>query len=225
MPGTFSPPLPVSDPDMHHGTCVTHVPWRMPGSLTNGFLWSQRRGKRSRHSRRTRNPQFYVSGRPIPFCARTSTGSMMVKFRSQLAIYVIYILVCPKFGPRKYHWNVGYLVQICIIILIPSNQKSSLLGLWKILVNVINHLLKNDELIKKGTSRQSASYMYVLVVWGPLCSVVLVALNIGRIIKILTIWHTFWDHLHLWAIKRQFGSIFLCLSASNSNKISHFLFI
>ena len=25
MPGTFSPPQPVSDPDMHHGTCVTHV--------------------------------------------------------------------------------------------------------------------------------------------------------------------------------------------------------
>ena len=26
MPGTFSPPPPVSDPDMHHVTCVTHVP-------------------------------------------------------------------------------------------------------------------------------------------------------------------------------------------------------
>ena len=22
-----------NDPDMHHGTCVTHVPWCMPGSL------------------------------------------------------------------------------------------------------------------------------------------------------------------------------------------------
>ena len=26
----------VSDPGMHHGTCVTHVPWYMPGSLTCG---------------------------------------------------------------------------------------------------------------------------------------------------------------------------------------------
>ena len=26
MPGTFSPLPRVSDPDMHHGTCVTHVP-------------------------------------------------------------------------------------------------------------------------------------------------------------------------------------------------------
>ena len=41
MPGTFSPPRLqrnplVSDPDMHHGTCVTHVPWCMSGSLTRG---------------------------------------------------------------------------------------------------------------------------------------------------------------------------------------------
>ena len=26
----------VSDPGMHHGTCVTHVPWSMSGSLTHG---------------------------------------------------------------------------------------------------------------------------------------------------------------------------------------------
>ena len=45
MPGTLSPSPQVSDPDMHHGTCVTHVPWCMPGSLTSGFLWNRRRGK------------------------------------------------------------------------------------------------------------------------------------------------------------------------------------
>ena len=45
MPGTFSPSPQVSDPDMHHGTCVTHVPWCMPGSLTSSFLWNRRRGK------------------------------------------------------------------------------------------------------------------------------------------------------------------------------------
>ena len=41
MPGTFSPPRLqrkplVSDPGMHHGTCVTHVSWCMSGSLTRG---------------------------------------------------------------------------------------------------------------------------------------------------------------------------------------------
>ena len=60
MPGTFSPPPLVSDPDMHHGTCLTHVPWCMPGSLTSDFLWNRWRGK---HSRRMRNPQFCVSGK------------------------------------------------------------------------------------------------------------------------------------------------------------------
>ena len=41
MSGTFSchrlqrKPL-VSDPGMHHGTCVTHVPWCMSGSLSGG---------------------------------------------------------------------------------------------------------------------------------------------------------------------------------------------
>ena len=45
IPGTLSPSPQVSDPDMHHGTCVTHVPWCMPGSLTSGSLWNWRRGK------------------------------------------------------------------------------------------------------------------------------------------------------------------------------------
>ena len=58
LPGPFHrlqrKPL-VSDPTMHH------VPWCMLGSLSHGW-----RGKRFRHSRRMRNPQFYVSGkRPI----------------------------------------------------------------------------------------------------------------------------------------------------------------
>ena len=38
MPGTFFPLPRVSDPNMHHGTCVTHVPWRMLGSLTSGYF-------------------------------------------------------------------------------------------------------------------------------------------------------------------------------------------
>ena len=49
MTGSFLQTPRVSDPDMHHGTCVTRVPWCMPGSLTSGFLWSRCRGKHSRH--------------------------------------------------------------------------------------------------------------------------------------------------------------------------------
>ena len=45
MPGTLSPSPRVGDPDMHHGTCATHEPWCMPGSLTSGFIWSRWREK------------------------------------------------------------------------------------------------------------------------------------------------------------------------------------
>ena len=72
MRGKFSPPPLVCDPDMHHGTRVTHVPWCKPGSLTNGFLTSQWRGKRSRHSRRTR---FYAS------CKRPTVRAKSLKGR------------------------------------------------------------------------------------------------------------------------------------------------
>ena len=55
----------VSDPDMHHGTYVTHEPWCMLVSLTSGFLWSWWRG---RHSCRMRIPQSYASGKgPMEF--------------------------------------------------------------------------------------------------------------------------------------------------------------
>ena len=64
--GNVLPQPGVSDPDMHHGKCATHVSWCMPGPLTSSYLWSWWRGKRSRHSRCMRNPQFYVSRkRPI----------------------------------------------------------------------------------------------------------------------------------------------------------------
>ena len=67
--GNVFPPSRVSDPDMYHDTCVTHVLWCMPGSLTSGFFWSRWLGKRSRHSRRMHNPQFCVSGmKPIARC-------------------------------------------------------------------------------------------------------------------------------------------------------------
>ena len=77
MPVTFSPPPWVSDPDMHHGTCVPHEPRYRSGSLTSGFLWSRWRESVSRHSRRMRNPQFYVSGkRSIGWTLTGVTGAV-----------------------------------------------------------------------------------------------------------------------------------------------------
>ena len=70
----------VSDPDMHHGTCVTHVPWCMSVSLNRGSG-----GKRSRHSRRMRNQQFYVSGKR-PMASQNPDNSKTTKKTSKLHI-------------------------------------------------------------------------------------------------------------------------------------------
>ena len=96
MPGTFSLSPRVSDPDMHHVTCVTQEPWCMPGSLTSGFLRSRRRGKRFWHSQRMRNPQFYVSGK----------RPMVIRFKVRSEDKQLYLI-------KVWHWlalaqTIGY---------------------------------------------------------------------------------------------------------------------
>ena len=57
----FQKKLLYSDPGMHHGTCVTHVPWCMSGSLTCGDGEN-----RSRHSRRMHIRNFaYLARGPL----------------------------------------------------------------------------------------------------------------------------------------------------------------
>ena len=131
MPETFSSPPRVSDPDMHHGTCV-NVPRCMPGSLTNGFLWGRRRGKRSRHSRRMRNPQFYVSGkRPMASClcmfdgtlsvvvafvnCKYGVGNLLYECLAVKYIYkVVRVLVLLPLFYTVGHFRLGPLLQTCI---------------------------------------------------------------------------------------------------------------
>ena len=69
----------------------------MPGSLTSCFLLSRRVGKRSRHSRRMRNPQLYVSGkRPMPFLVSIPDLFCMqqVKFKNS---NIYFIRITEKF--------------------------------------------------------------------------------------------------------------------------------
>ena len=66
----------VSDPGMHHGTCVTHVPWCMSGSHTRGggenVFWHSRR-------MRTRNFTYLVRGPWGPtFSGRNMSISWLV---------------------------------------------------------------------------------------------------------------------------------------------------
>ena len=103
MLGMFSPPLRVTDPDIHHGTCVMHVRWCMSGSLTSSFLWSRWRGKLPRLFRPVRNQQFRVSGkRPttpptqpsLPFESMHSVKILLLISPAYLdAIYKLKIIV------------------------------------------------------------------------------------------------------------------------------------
>ena len=63
MPGTFSP-SPTSKETTNYPACITARAVMHPGIANPRW-----RGKRSRHSRRMRNPQFYISGkRPMGLC-------------------------------------------------------------------------------------------------------------------------------------------------------------
>ena len=103
MTGTFSPPPLVSDPGMHHGTCVTHVPWCMPGSLTSSFLWSRCQGN--------------VPG--IPGACKTQNVTYVVKGPW------IYISMHPghdryyDYGIETYIWG-GVLILVSRIIFRPQ---------------------------------------------------------------------------------------------------------
>ena len=88
---------PVSDPGMHHGTCVTHVPWCVSGSLTRGGG-----EKRSRHSRCMRNPQFYVSGkRPMARKPYPQSSYFVTCCKLRPMEYVSNQLAGPRVGVTK----------------------------------------------------------------------------------------------------------------------------
>ena len=151
MPGTFSPPPQVSDPGMHHGTCVMHVPWCMPGSLTSGFLWSRWRVKRSRHSQRMRNSQDYVSGkRPIAYANELVKGLVVFsgcinwKLRwgdtpeNILHAKIDYVHYAITRGQPKLGMS---FTLLCIAPLLPHKEKiceTKLLGMLPCLTNSMN---------------------------------------------------------------------------------------
>ena len=124
MLGMFSPPPRVSVPDMHHVTCVTHVPWCMPGSLTSGFLISRWRGKRSRHSRRMRNPQCCVSGKwPMALCVQSETHHHETYHYGRHWSNRIFV-------SEKYHGNLLY---------VPANPSRS----WQLIHQVHSGMMRH----------------------------------------------------------------------------------
>ena len=112
MLGTFFAPPQVSDPDIHQGTCETHVPWCMLGSLTNGFLWSWWLGKRSRQSRRMRNPQFYMHDNS------RMTNTFAISWYHELTYtrrYLIRLVSLKRLPYQVYIWILRHHQPVCCI--------------------------------------------------------------------------------------------------------------
>ena len=128
MPGTFSPPPRISDPDIHHGTCVTHVPWCMPGSLTSILISSRWREKCSRHSRRMRNPQFNVSSkRPIHYNAPLLSRNHGENLQSRQVVFKTYMW---NFPVKRTCFGWG---TLCLSVLLKINMN----GNHPVIVNII----------------------------------------------------------------------------------------
>ena len=117
MPGTFSPPPQASDPNMHHGTCVTHVPWCSPGSITSGILRNRCRGKRSRHSRHMRSTQFCVRGPwnhvSISNTQLISVSRMGIRDMARFDYKIRFEMICrrsmaPVIGSQLMKWGNKY---------------------------------------------------------------------------------------------------------------------
>ena len=93
MPGTFSKPPRVSDPDMHHGTCVKHVPCCMPESLTSAFLWFRWRENVPGIpcACATRNLAYLVRG-PWRYNDETNRRAVIILYSIQSVQYTLYLL-------------------------------------------------------------------------------------------------------------------------------------
>ena len=60
----------MGNPDMHHGTCMTHVTWCMSGFLTRGFLWNRWRETFQAFPAHAQ-PAIYVYGKSLSGRAQT----------------------------------------------------------------------------------------------------------------------------------------------------------
>ena len=103
MPGTFFPPPRVSDPDMHHSTGVTHVPWCMPGSLTNGFLWNRWQEKIPGIPGACASPNFaYLVRGPCTLIAHTNCYCVIARWYQSIRFAPIRIGVLTH--DKKVRW-------------------------------------------------------------------------------------------------------------------------
>ena len=92
----------VSDPGVHHSTCLMHA----------GIANPQWRGKGSRHSRRMRNPQFYVSDKwPTGCCTAPSWWLLIVDINCHSKCWKATAI---WFCVRRLNFFAGFLYPCCV---------------------------------------------------------------------------------------------------------------
>ena len=162
MTGTFSPPPRLSDPDMHHGTRVTHMSWSMPGSLTNVFIRIWWFGNRSQYSLRMRNPQFYVSGKR-PIVAKGKQPMISISFRYYFTVFGT-TMTQPwrarvNVARKLPHWSVFFLIIGTTLLAIPPVPE---IYTWRLCVNqsqeLFNSWLYDHKQIKFKTKQCGAHH-------------------------------------------------------------------
>ena len=91
-------------------------PWCMPWSLTSGFLWSQWRGIRSRHSQPIRNSQLYVSGkRPMYWCPFFQMSRDSEEAVKKEVCFCVGLNSCHAEIIFQNHQNTAYVLNITFI--------------------------------------------------------------------------------------------------------------
>ena len=103
--GNVFPATGVSDSDMHHDTCVTPVPWRLPGLLTSGFFWSrwQRKSSGIPGTCATRYFTYLVRG-PFDYDDSFPSRTVVINFKLYIKILGQRTNLMWKLTITKYQW-------------------------------------------------------------------------------------------------------------------------
>ena len=115
--GNVLPTAWVNDPDMHHGTCVTHVPWCMSGSLTNGFLLKSVAGKKFSAFPSHAQPSILLTGkRPMIVTVNNTTFLATAKTRMKPWRHIFWDQLNGNQATRQLMFNISFVTFIKVAI-------------------------------------------------------------------------------------------------------------
>ena len=160
---------------MHHGTCVTHVPCCMPGSLTSGFFWSSSKsvGKMFPTFPAHAQPAVFRTCRvqprwegPVGFRFWEASGRVKKKTLklSEVNLNCDESLSCSKTAPSR--GLIGQLAEpFCKVNPFPQHSKNVSLAMqWKIWVVMSANALSNttDQSLWRNNKNNNSGQMVLV---------------------------------------------------------------